>query len=64
MMPNHEYWWNHLSYDQQRYIIEWYETSLEHKDMLYTDIQKDAFSRAEEWHNMKGWPESEMRKVA
>lgn len=64
MMTDQDYWWNHLSYEQRVFILDWYETHLEYKDMLFTAVQKDAYENHERWHTMAGWPESVMRTIA
>jgi hypothetical protein len=64
MMSEQEYWWNHLTPDQQRFIMDWYEKSYQHVDILFTALQADAYANNERWHNMNGWPETPMRKVA
>jgi hypothetical protein len=54
-MPDSEYWWNHLSPEQQAFVRDFYEA---HK--LYDWNITDAYRAAELWHRRAGWPETKV----
>lgn len=50
---NAEFWWNHLTGKQQRFIVDQFKAEV---DLRCIDVPEEAFKISAKWSKMTGWP--------
>lgn len=58
-----EYWWNHLSENQQRFIVDYYTDRF--PNIFHTDVISKAFKHQMNygWASMDNWPQTKLRII-
>lgn len=52
-MDKSQYWWNHLTFPQRKFITDWYTSQGKELPEIRL-IYNDQFIY--DWHSMPGWP--------
>lgn len=61
MMPAHQFWWNHLSWNQQIFIKEHAAKQEAQRKLSEDEIISFAYKNRQDWHEMAEWPEDKWR---
>lgn len=63
MMSEAQFWWDHLTYPQQQFIIEYGKRFINAAELGRVKSIEAYYQNREIFHILPGWPETNMRVV-